>query len=125
MSDALAPRVLVIGLDPLRVPGPWDPEPVVAAIEAGLAEFAAHGVGVRACLVALDGSEDVEDRIGEALRAERWECVTIGGGLRHDDDLVELLERIVGLVRRHAPQAALAFNGAAGSTYEAAARWLA
>ena len=43
MSDP-APRVLVLGLDPHRVPGPWDPEPVAAAIEAGRRRFVEHGV---------------------------------------------------------------------------------
>ncbi len=37
MGTAASPRVLVIGLDPYRVPGPWDPEPVAKAIEAGMA----------------------------------------------------------------------------------------
>lgn len=74
------PRVLVIGLDPYRVPGPWDPEPAARAVEAGLAEFAEHGVGVAACLIGLDGSDDVDTLVGDALRAHPWECVTVGGG---------------------------------------------
>ena len=118
-------RVLVIGLDPRRVPGPWDPEPVVQRIEAGLAKFAEHGVGVEACLVGLDGSDDVEAVIVDALQAHAWECVTIGGGMRHADDQVELLEVLVNLVRRHAPHAAIAFNDAPDTTCEAASRWLA
>lgn len=48
---AAAPRVLIIGLDPYRVPGPWDPRPVAEAIDAGLTKFAQHGVGVETCLV--------------------------------------------------------------------------
>lgn len=65
------------------MPGPWDPEPVATAIEAGL-----------------------------------------GGGLRHSDDQVELPEQIVNLIRRHAPDAAIAFNSAPDTTFEAAARWI-
>ncbi|MEV6483267.1 hypothetical protein [Streptomyces sp. NPDC051576] len=125
MGISATPRVLVIGLDPRRVPGPWDPEPVVAAIEAGLAKFAEHGVGVESCLFGLDGSDDVDEVVGNALRAHPWECVTVGGGLRHSDDQVELLERVINLVRRHAPDAAIAFNSSPATTYEAAARWLA
>jgi hypothetical protein len=117
--------VLVIGLDPTRVPGPWDPAPVVEAIQAGLAEFAAHGVGVESCLIGLDGSDDVEAVVGKALRAHPYECVTVGGGLRHSDDQVELLELVVNLIRRHAPAAAIAFNSNPATTYDAAARWLA
>ncbi|HEX6194774.1 MAG TPA: hypothetical protein VFZ37_02625 [Jiangellaceae bacterium] len=121
-SDSL--RVLVIGLDPYRVPGPWDPEPAAEAIEAGLAKFAMHGVGVQTCLIGLDGSDDVEALVGDALQVRPWECVVVGGGLRHSDDQVELLEQVINLVRRHAPDAAIAFNSTPATTYEAAARWI-
>lgn len=124
MSDAPRPRVLVIGLDPYRVPGPWDPKPAADGVRVGLAKFAAHGVGVRACLFGLDGSDDIDAVVTEALRAQRWECVVIGGGLRHSDDQVELLERVVNLVRRLAPDAAIAFNSTPSDTFEAAARWI-
>ncbi|MCH5671114.1 hypothetical protein [Streptomyces gilvus] len=124
MDIPAEPRVLVIGLDPYRVPGPWDPEPVAKAIEAGLAEFAEHGVGVETCLVGLDGSDDVTAVVENALRARPWECVVIGGGFRHSDDQAELLEQVVNLIRRHAPDAAIAFNSTPATTYEAAARWL-
>ncbi|MFZ3562050.1 hypothetical protein [Streptomyces sp. BH055] len=124
MDTAAAPRVLVIGFDPRRVPGPWDPEPVVERIEVGLAKFAEHGVAVETCLFGLDGSDDVEAVVGSALRAHPWECVTIGGGLRHSDDQAELLELVVNLVRRYAPAAAIAFNASPDTTYEAAARWI-
>ena len=123
-DSTASPRVLVIGLDPHRVPGPWDPQPVADAIEAGLKTFGDHGVEVETCLIGLDGSDDVEALVGNALSAHRWECVTIGGGLRHSDDLVELLEQVVNLVRRHAPDAAIAFNSSPATTYEAAARWI-
>lgn len=124
MHSTAQPRVLVIGLDPYRVPGPWDPEPVAEAIKAGMAEFAAHGVVAETCLIGLDGSDDVEAVVGAALQAHRWDCVTVGGGLRHSDDQVELLERVINLIRRHAPNAAIAFNSTADTTYAAAARWI-
>lgn len=106
------------------MPGPWDPAPVAEAIKAGLAKFAEHGVGVETCLFGLDGSDDVDVVVGNALRAHPWECVTVGGGLRHSDDQVEFLERIINLIRRHAPGAAIAFNSTPDTTYEAAARWI-
>jgi hypothetical protein len=116
-----APRVLVIGLDPHRVPGPWDPQPAADAIEVGLARFAEHGVGVASCLVGLDGSDDVAAVVTEALRRRPWECVTVGGGVRHD---LELFEQVVNLVRQHAPGAAIAFNDTPSDTFDAAARWI-
>ena len=69
-----SPRVLVIGLDPYRVPGPWDPAPVAEAISQGLTTFADHGVGVEVCLVGVDGSEDVGAVVGRALQSRRVEA---------------------------------------------------
>lgn len=114
-------RVLVLGLDPHRVPGPWDPEPVAAAIEEGRRRFAEQGVAVEYCLVGLDGSDDVEAVVAAALRAGDRDCVVVGGGISGDTGL---LERVLNLVRRHAPRAAIALSTSPGETYDAAARWL-
>jgi hypothetical protein len=122
-TTALTPRVLVIGLDPYRVPGPWDPKPVADAIEVGIARFAEHGLGVETCLFGLDGSDDVEAVLSAALRSRPWDCVVIGGGIR-DEYEVELFEQVLNLIRRNAPDAAIALNGATEETYEAAARWV-
>ncbi|WP_433502429.1 hypothetical protein ACQP04_21905 [Pseudonocardia halophobica] len=123
-TAAPLPRVLVIGLDPYRVPGPWDPTPVAEGIAAGLARFADAGVGVETCLFGLDGSDDVEAVVTEALDRRRWEVVVVGGGVRSPDQL-DLFERIINLLRRHAPDAAIAFNSTPADTFDAAARWLA
>ncbi|MDO3702808.1 hypothetical protein Q3W71_14140 [Micromonospora sp. C28SCA-DRY-2] len=117
----LTPRVLVIGLDPYRVPGPWDPKPVADGIEAGRTRFAEHGVGAEFCLFGLDGSDDMAAVVTAALRARAWECVVIGGGVRNQ---LDLFERVVNLVHRHAPDAAIAFNTTPADTFEAAARWV-
>ncbi len=122
-AETSPPAVLVIGLDPFRVPGPWDPEPVAEAIAVGMARFAEHGVGVKSCLVGLDGSDDVPAVIAAALRSQPWRVVVVGGGLRQPEELLELFETIVNLVRQHAPDAAIAFNAAAEDTFGAAARW--
>jgi hypothetical protein len=104
------PRVLVIGLDPYRVPGPWDPKPVADAIELGIARFAQHGIEAESCLLGLDGSDDVEAVVMAALRAQPWECVVIGGGVRNAEDQLHQFERVVNLVRRQAAGAAIAFQ---------------
>ncbi len=114
----------MIGLDPYRVPGPWDPQPMADAIEAGIARFAEHGVGVETCLFGLDGSDDIEAVVGNALAARPWECVVVGGGVRRPDEQLELFERVLNLVRRHAPAAAIAFNRTPTDTFDAAARWI-
>jgi hypothetical protein len=123
-SSAPEPRVLVIGLDPHRVPGPWDPTPVADAIAVSMARFADAGIGAETCLFGLDGSDDIEAVVTEALDSRPWEVVVIGGGVRKAEDRLDLFERIVNLVHRHAPGAAIAFNSSPGDTFEAAARWL-
>ncbi len=115
------PRILVLGLDPHRVPGPWDPQPIADGIAAGKAKFEAQGVAAAYCLVGLDGSDDVPAVLTRALGQHAWECVVIGGGIRGDNRLLEL---VVNLVRRHAPTAAIAFNDTPADCYEAAARWI-
>lgn len=118
------PKVLVIGLDPYRVPGPWDPRPVAAAIEQSTARFAEQGIDVENCLFGLDGDDDVEAVVTTALRAQPWECVVVGGGVRKPEELLELFEMIVNLVRRHAPDAAIAFNRTPADIVDAAVRRL-
>lgn len=113
--------MLVIGLDPYRVPGPWDPKPVADGIDVGRTRFIENGVGAEFCLFGLDGSDDVEEVVTAALDAQPWECVVVGGGVRSEP---ELLERVVNLVRRNAPDAAIAFNATPADTFEAAARWV-
>jgi hypothetical protein len=116
-----SPRVLVLGFDPYRVPGPWDPRPVADGIEAGRREFAEHGLPVEFCLFGLDGSDDIEAVVTAALRSRRWDCVVVGGGVRNQPDL---FEPVINWVHRLAPDAAIAFNDTPSDTYTAAARWV-
>ena len=116
--------VLVIGLDPYRVPGPWDPKPVADAIKIGMKALADRGFHAEACLVGLDGSDDIEARVAVALQARSWNCVIVGGGIREPKEQLELFESIINLIRRHAPQAAIAFNHTPHDLADAAARAL-
>jgi len=115
-------RVLVIGLDPVRIPG-WDPEPVVAAIARGHARFGDLGIEADMCLVAPD-DEDAGAAIVEALTGKDYACVVVGGGIRKHEPLLEFFEKVVNLVRQHAPGAAIAFNSTPEDTADAALRWL-
>ena len=117
-------HVLVIGLDPYRVPGPWNPKPVADAIEIGMAALADRGFQAEACLVGLDGSDDVEARVTVALQGRSWDCVVVGGGIREPEEELELFESIINLICRHAPQAAIAFNHTPHDLADAAARGL-
>jgi hypothetical protein len=118
------PRVLVIGLDPYRVPGPWSPEPVAAAIERATARFAEEGIDVENCLIGLDGSDDIESVVTAAVSGRSWDCVLIGGGIRTSEEQFELFETIVNLVHRHAAGAVIAFNQTLDDIVPAAQRGL-
>ena len=120
----MEPRVLVIGLDPYRVPGPWDPEPVAEAIQRATARFAEEGIDVQNCLIGLDGSDDIEAVVAAALCEQTWACVLIGGGIRKSEERLELFETIVNLARVHAPGAAIAFNSTPDDIVEAVQRRL-
>jgi len=113
--------VLVIGLDPVRIPG-FDPKPVVAAIARGEARFAQYDIEADMCLIAVD--EDAEATIVDALTRRPYVCVVVGGGIRKHEPYLEFFEKVVNLVRRHAPDAAIAFNGTPEDTADATLRWL-
>jgi hypothetical protein len=118
------PSVLVIGLDPYRVPGPWDPEPVAEAIERATERFAEEGIDVRNFLIGLDGSDDIESVVTAALSERPWDCVLVGGGIRTSEERLELFEAIVNLVRVNAPGAPIAFNATLTDVVPAAQRGL-
>ena len=120
----MKPRVLVIGLDPYRVPGPWDPEPVATALDRGTASFAELGIDVRNCLVGLDGRDDISAVVTAALGEQPWDCVLVGGGIRKNEEQLALFETIVNLVHEHAPGAAIAFNATVDDVVEAVQRRL-
>lgn len=123
-SHTREPHVLVIGLDPHRMTGSFDPAPVARAIEDGMRELARHGITAASCLFGLDGTDDPEELITAALDAHPWNCVVIGVGIRKADAELELFERIVNLVHRHTPAAAIAFNATVPEFYAAASRWI-
>jgi hypothetical protein len=114
-------RVLAVGLDPAKLQG-WDPEPLQAAIARGQARFDDHGIEADWCLVALN--ENPEGAIVEALTRNDYVCVVIGGGIRRPEPLLEFFEKVVNLVRLHAPDAAIAFNSSPEDCADAALRWL-
>jgi hypothetical protein len=114
-------RVLVIGLDPARLTD-WDPEPVLAAIARGEARFRELGIDADMCLVAPD--DNPEATVVEALTGQNYACVVVGGGIRKYEPLLDLFEKVVNLVRLHAPGAAIAFNSTPEDTPDAALRWL-
>ena len=86
---------------------------------AGLVD---SGHVAEACLLALDGSDDNGPRLTAALEARQWDCVIVGGGIRKEDEQLELFECIINMVRDHASQAPIAFNSSPNDLACAVAR---
>ena len=86
--------------------------------------LANRGFHAEACLLGLDGSDDIEARVSVALQARSWDCVVVGGGIRHPEEQLELFESIINLIRQHAPQATIAFNHTPHDLADAVARSL-
>ena len=113
--------VLVLGIDPHAIPG-IDADAVRAGLDAELARFAPLGIDAGMTLLAFGGP--VDETVMAALAQQPWDVVVVGGGIRKPEALLDLFERVVNLIRRGAPQAAIAFNTSGGDSLEAAQRWL-
>ncbi|MET7289807.1 hypothetical protein [Streptomyces sp. NPDC005573] len=113
--------VLVVGYDPHAIPG-VDGEALRASLEAELDRFGEHGIDAAMTLILF--GESAEPTLVSSLSSQPWDVVVVGGGIRKAEQLLPLFEQIVNLIRRHAPQAAIAFNTNGGDSVEAARRWL-
>ena len=120
------PAVLAIGLDPkfadFSAMPQLTPELIRAYIEAEIARVRAAGFEVQSCLIAPDVSGEAE--VEAALRGRRFACVIIGAGLREPARHLLLFEKVLNLVHRLAPDAAIAFNSTPADTAEAVRRWI-
>jgi hypothetical protein len=117
-----APNVLVVGIDPRALPG-MDADAIEAALEQGQAEFEKRGIRADLCLVGLDGT--VEAKIVRYLTRTSYACVVVGGGIRKPEPMLPFFEKVVNLIRQHAPRAAIAFNTSPMDSADAAMRWIA
>lgn len=122
----MAKRVLAIGIEP----GSADysafpqltPELVRGYIGAQLLRLRDLGFEVTSCLINLDVT--AEAGVAAALRDERFDCIVIGAGLREPKERLVLFERVLNLVHRLAPDAAICFNTTPADTAEAVQRWI-
>ncbi|MEV0094100.1 hypothetical protein [Streptomyces sp. NPDC050738] len=115
------PSALVLGFDPHAVPG-MDGDALRAVLDKELARFADHGIDASMTLIAPDAS--AEPTVVAALAGTDWDVVVIGGGIRKPEPALVLFERVVNLIRLHAPGAAIAFNTSGGDSVEAVLRQL-
>ena len=127
----MAKRVVMVGLEPDVVDYG---DPAYAGFPGLDAKILRESLEKdRAALVALgydavwsywDKSDGAEAKFIGDLRTHEPDCVLIGAGVRLNPKLTELFERLVSLVRRHAPQSRLCFNSGPYDSAEAVERQL-
>ncbi|MBM7169522.1 hypothetical protein JQK87_14085 [Streptomyces sp. G44] len=115
------PSVLVIGDDPQALPG-VDAEAIRATLDKELAVLAERGIDAAVSGIVFD--ETTEPTLVASLSERPLDVVLVGAGIRKVEPLLPLFERIVNLIRRHAPQAAIACNAGLDDSVETAERWL-
>jgi hypothetical protein len=106
--------------DPALPPG-FDAAKIHAGIAVGMGQMVDRGWHADLCLVRPDDSATLE--LERQLTADRYDCVVIGGGLRLPPNSLLLFEKLINVVHRSAPNAAIAFNTSPQDTADAAARW--
>jgi hypothetical protein len=127
----MAKRVMMVGLEPEVVdcgdpayaafPG-LDAKILREALEKDRAALVTRGYD--AIWSFWDKSEGAEAKFLDDLRAHKLDCVLIGAGVRFNPKLTGLFERLVNLVRQHAPQSRLCFNSGPYDSAEAVERQL-
>jgi hypothetical protein len=120
-------RILFIGQkpetvdfsDPALPPG-FDAAKINAGIAIAVQTIEERGWQVDPCMITPD--ETGLAQLDRALRARRYDCVVIGGGLRLPPKSLALFEQVINAVHKVAPQASIAFNTRPEDTAVAAAR---
>jgi hypothetical protein len=121
-------KVLLVGIDPKVIDyssgllAGLSAELVMQVLEAGRAKFSAHGIEADMCLI--DYGATANAVLTERLTANEYACVVVGAGVREPPETLVLFERVINLIHRLAPGAAIAFNSAPGDSVDAALRWL-
>ncbi len=125
---ALKKKVVMIGVDPFdydyaNSPFPdLTPEIVMDALKADEAKLNALGCDARLLLVNPAG--EMESTVAAYLDAESFDCILIGAAARTTPKYFLLFEKLINLVHRHAPNAAICFNSNPDDTAAAVQRWV-
>jgi hypothetical protein len=107
--------------DPMLPPG-MNAEKIHAGVAVALKQMAERGWHVDLCLLQPDetAGPDVERR----LKAQTYDCVVIGAGIRLPPHSLWMFEGVINAVHRAAPGTPIAFNTRPEDSADAAARWL-
>lgn len=123
-------RILLLGLDPETVdfsdpalPPGMTVEKVHAGIAVAVNQFRERGWESDVCSIRPD--ETARPAVERQLRSTKYDCVVIGGGVRMPPRNLALFEVVIDIIRKAAPNAAIAFNTRPDDSADAAARWVA
>jgi hypothetical protein len=122
-------RVLFVGqkpetvdfTDPSLPPG-FNAEKIQAGIDIAKTTMTERGWDGDLCMITPDDGGIA--MLAAQLRAEPYDCVVIGGGLRLPPKSLPLFEKVMNAIHQGAPDAAIAFNTRPQDTADAAARWI-
>jgi len=119
-------KVLAIGIDPLFVDfttmPQFSPEMFRSYIDMQIERVRELGYDVTSCLIDL--GDTAEAVTAKALKAEKFDCVLIGAGLRQPGERLLLFEKIINLVHELAPNARICFNTTPADSVDAVRRWV-
>lgn len=123
-------QVLIVGFDPRLLdfaspelaPMNLTAEKILAGLAADSARLRASGYDPTQCLVDL--GETAATIVAEQLRAQAFQCVVIGAGVRANPKYFLLFEKLINVVHELAPHAKICFNTKPTDTAEAVQRWI-
>lgn len=122
-------RVLFVGQQPETVdftdpklPPGMNADKIHAGIALALKQMAERGWQADLCLLQPDqtAGPDVE----RSLKAQAYDCVVIGAGIRLPTHSLLMFEAVINAVHRAAPGTPIAFNTLPENSADAAARWI-
>jgi hypothetical protein len=123
------PRVLFVGQQPETVdftdpmlPPDMNIEKINAGIALAVKQMAERGWRADLCLLQPDKSAG--PHVERRLKAQVYDCVVIGAGIRLPARSLLIFEAVINAVHRAAPGATIAFNTRPEDSADAAARWL-
>ena len=123
-------KILLLGLDPETVdfsdpalPPGMTAAKVRAGITVALKQFTDRGWESDVGFIRPD--ETAASTVELMLRATKYDCVVVGGGVRLPPRNLALFEVVINAIRKAAPDAAIAFNTRPDDSADAAARWVA
>lgn len=121
----MAKKVLMVGWHPTVVDYSKYPGLTAEKLEGALRadEKKLNDQGYDASIGFIFSGDTATDQLTETLKANTFDVVMIGAGVRKDDDHFLIFEKLVNIVHEHAPNTHIAFNTGPMDSDVAIQRW--